>query len=176
MIRLLINKELKAIIQSPKFAGTFVVCSVLILLSIYTGVREYQVMSDRYDAASMLVDQEMRQQTSWGRMFTAVYRKPDPMQIFSAGVDYDIGRRSAVSSRSGVKLENSAYSDDPLYALFRMVDFSFITRFILRVSHHLDIFMWKRIFRKHADLRHQLFFLQQVLFGYEDFFSRYISK
>lgn len=131
MLGLLINKELKNIIASPKFTGTFLICSILILLSVYTGIKEYKVMMERYDAASMLVDQELQQETSWSKMTTTVYRKPDPMQIFVAGLDYDIGRFSPVSTRSGVKLKQSAYSDDPIYAVFRFLDFSFITIFIL---------------------------------------------
>lgn len=131
MLKVLINKELRAIISSPKFVGAFVVCSILILLSIYTGIKEYRVMSARYDAAALMVDQEVRQETSWGRMSTTVYRKPDPMQIFVAGLDYDIGRWSAVSNRGSAKLKNSAYSDDPIYSVFRFLDFSFITQFIL---------------------------------------------
>lgn len=131
MLGLLINKELKNIIASPKFTGTFLVCSVLILLSVYTGIKEYKGMVERYDAASRLVDQELQQETSWSNMETTVYRKPDPMQIFAAGLDYDIGRFSSVSSKSGVKLIGSAYSDDPIYAVFRFLDFSCITVFIL---------------------------------------------
>ncbi|MEW5923860.1 MAG: ABC transporter permease subunit [Candidatus Zixiibacteriota bacterium] len=131
MLSILINKELRAIVSSPKFVGAFVVCSILILLSIYTGIREYRVMSARYDAAALMVDQEIRQETSWGRMSTEVFRRPDPMQIFAAGLDYDIGRWSPVSNRGSAKLKNSAYSDDPIYSVFRFLDFSFITQFIL---------------------------------------------
>ena len=131
MLLTLINKELRAILLSPKFVGTFAVCSILILLSVYTGIREYKTSLNRYNAASQLVDQELRQQTSWGRMNTKVYRAPNPMQIFIAGLDYDIGRWSRVSNESGAKLKDSAYSDEPIYAIFRFVDFAFIVQFIL---------------------------------------------
>jgi ABC-type transport system involved in multi-copper enzyme maturation permease subunit len=131
MLTTLINKELRAIILSPKFTGTFAVCSLLILLSVFTGIREYNAMVDRYDSASQLVDQELRQETSWGGMSTRAYRAPDPMQIFVAGLDYDIGRWSHVSNESPVKLKNSAYSDDPIFAVFRFIDFAFIVQFVL---------------------------------------------
>jgi len=131
MLYTLIKKELRSIVLSPKFIGTFIVCSFLILLSIYTGIREYRAMSDRYHAASLMVEEEKRQITTWGRMNDKVYREPDPMQIFVSGLDYDIGRWSLVSMSSPAKLSNSAYSDDPIFAVFRVVDFSFITRFVL---------------------------------------------
>ncbi len=127
----LIQKELRTIILSPKFVGTFAVCSILILLSVVAGIREYKTMESRYAANSGLVEQELRQQTSWGRMSTKIYRAPDPMQIFVSGLDYDIGRWSYVANNRGVKLNNSAYSDEPIYAIFRFIDLAFIVQFIL---------------------------------------------
>jgi ABC-type transport system involved in multi-copper enzyme maturation permease subunit len=131
MLATLINKELRAIIYSPKFIGTFAACSLLILLSVFTGIREYKSMADRYDANLQLVDQQLREGTSWAHMTTKVYRAPDPMQIFVAGLDYDVGRWSQVTNESTAKLRNSAYSDEPIFALFRFIDFSFIVQFIL---------------------------------------------
>jgi len=131
MLSTLINKELKSIIQSPKFVGSFAVCSVLILLSVYVGVVEYRTAVDQHEAAMGLVDEELHQATSWGRLSTKSYRAPDPMQIFVSGVNYDIGRWSSVGSDEGVKLRHSVYSDDPIFAVFRFVDFAFIVMFVL---------------------------------------------
>ncbi len=131
MLSTLIQKELKAIIQSPKFVGSFAVCSILILLSIFTGIREYKAAVKQYDAASTLVDEQLRQEKSWAHFSTKTYRAPDPMQVFVSGLSYDIGRWSNISSRDGVKLLHSAYSDDPIFAVFRIIDFSFIVMFVL---------------------------------------------
>ncbi|MBN2227670.1 MAG: ABC transporter permease subunit [candidate division Zixibacteria bacterium] len=131
MLGTLINKELRSIILSPKFTGTFLVCSILILLSVYTGIREYRILKARYDANDLLVSQELQQATSWAHLSTRVYREPEPLQIFASGLDYDIGRWTAIASDSGVKMKHSAYADDPIFAVFRFLDFSFITRFIL---------------------------------------------
>jgi ABC-type transport system involved in multi-copper enzyme maturation permease subunit len=131
MFLTLIQKELRTIILSTKFVGTFAVCSILILLSILVGIREYKTMENRYAANSELVEQELRQQTSWGRMTTKIYRAPDPMRIFVSGLDYDIGRWSYIANNKSVKLNNSAYSDEPIYAIFRFIDPAFIVQFIL---------------------------------------------
>ena len=131
MLSTLINKELKSIIQSPKFVGSFAVCSVLILLSVYVGIVEYRASVDQHEAATKLVDEELRQATSWSRLTTKSYRAPDPMQIFVSGVNYDIGRWSSIGNDEGVKLRHSAYSDDPIFAVFRFVDFAFIVMFVL---------------------------------------------
>jgi len=131
MLGTLIQKELKAIIQSPKFVGSFAVCSILILLSVYTGIQEYRTAVKQHDAATQLIDEELRQETSWGRLGTKAYRAPDPMQIFVSGLSYDIGRWSSITAEQGVKLRHSAYSDDPIFAVFRFVDFAFIVMFVL---------------------------------------------
>jgi ABC-type transport system involved in multi-copper enzyme maturation permease subunit len=131
MLSTLINKELKSIIQSPKFVGSFAVCSILILLSVYIGIMEYRAAVDQHQAAMQLVDEELLQGTSWAGLSTKAYREPDPMQIFVSGVQYDIGRWSSIGSSEGVKLRHSSYSDDPIFAVFRFVDFAFIVMFVL---------------------------------------------
>lgn len=131
MFATLVNKELRVLIISPKFIGTFLVCTLLILLSIFTGIREYRQSINRYESAARLAEQELDSRTTWGRMSTKVYRAPDPMQIFVSGLEYDIGRWSEVSGQTSAKLKNSAYADEPIYALFRVTDFAFIVQFIL---------------------------------------------
>lgn len=131
MLQLLIEKELKAILQSPKFVATFGVCSVLILLSIFIGVREYRSSLAQYEMAISLVDQKIAEATSFRNLQTKVYRKPDPMQIFVSGVNYDVGRLSQIQSGQDVKLQQSAYSDDTLFAVFRYIDFGFIVQVVL---------------------------------------------
>lgn len=131
MLATMIQKELKAILMSPKFTATFLVCTVLMLLSVFTGLREYQASVDSYEIATGLVDQELKQITSWGDLETRVYRQPDPMQILVAGLNNDIGRWSDISPESSVKLKHSSYSDDPIFAMFRFIDFAFIVQFVL---------------------------------------------
>src|SRR5262249_287820 len=131
MISIIVLKELKAIILSPKFTATFAVCSLLILLSVYVGINEYRASVSQYETATQLVNQEMREASSWMGLTNRTYRKPDPMQIFVSGVNYDIGRWSGINHLSTIKLTHSAYSDDPIFAVFRFVDFSFIVTVVL---------------------------------------------
>ncbi|HOP07498.1 MAG TPA: ABC transporter permease subunit [candidate division Zixibacteria bacterium] len=131
MLATLIQKELKAIILSPKFPATFAVCSLLILLSTFMGIMEYRNDMAQYETARELTQQELRSTTSWGHIKTKVYRIPEVMQIFVSGVNYDIGRWSAIDDDQGVELRHSAYSDDPVFAVFRFVDFAFVVQFVL---------------------------------------------
>ena len=131
MLATLIQKELRSILRSPKFAATFAVCSSLLLLSVYTGIREYQVSVKQWEIGSRLADQQVREASNWRDFEYKVLRKPDPMQIFVSGLTYDIGRWSTISTSSSVRLRHSAYSDDPIYAVFRFVDFTFIFQIVL---------------------------------------------
>lgn len=131
MFSLLLNKELRSILLSPKFPVTFGVASLLMLLSVFVGIREYQSYARQYESANELVRQEMREARSWMGLNSRLYREPDPMQIFVSGVHNDVGRLSGISSWQPVKLVNSTYSDDPIFALFRFIDFTFIVQVVL---------------------------------------------
>jgi ABC-type transport system involved in multi-copper enzyme maturation permease subunit len=131
MLRTLILKELRAILASPKFAATFGICSILMLLSVFIGIREYRTAVRQYDGALELAAQSLRTQPSWMGLTTTTYRAPDPMQIFVPGVNNDVGRLSGINGVEDVKLKNSTYADDPIFALFRSIDLSFIVQVVL---------------------------------------------
>lgn len=126
----LIKKELQSIIFSPKFPATFAVCSILLLLSVYIGVNEYRQMNEQHQTALQLAEERMQQQTSWTALRDRTYRPTDPLQIFVSGLNYDIGRWSAIDPEQGVQLRNSPYSDDPIFAVFRFIDFVFVVQVI----------------------------------------------
>ena len=131
MLGTLIQKELKAILLSPKFVATFATCALLILLSVFVGVQEYHAAVKQYDAAVQLVEQDLREASSWMGLNNKIYRRPDPMQIFVSGVNNDIGRLSSVSTFDTIKLRSSIYSTDTIFAVFRYIDFVFIVQVVL---------------------------------------------
>ena len=131
MLSILISKELRFILTSPKFTAMFLVASVLILLSVFIGIQEYTSSVRQFESATQLADQEIREARNWMSVSNRVYRRPDPMQVFASGVEYDVGRTSGVSTWSPIKLVSSAYSNDPIFALFRNVDLVFIMSVIL---------------------------------------------
>ena len=49
MFGTLFEKELKAILLSPKFVATFGVCTILILLSVFVGIKEYGASRAQYE-------------------------------------------------------------------------------------------------------------------------------
>jgi len=131
MFTALVTKELRAIILSPKFVATFSLCSILILLSTYIGIRGYQASVRQYEAANRLTDQRLHNATAWPAVNGRVDLKPDPLRVFASGVSLDIGRYSRVDERNAVKLRGSEYSEESVYALFRFIDLAFIVQIVL---------------------------------------------
>jgi ABC-type transport system involved in multi-copper enzyme maturation permease subunit len=131
MLKTLIEKEFKAVLLSPRFLGIFSVASVLVLLSIGVGIREYHTFGRAQAAAEQLLSEEQAQTTSWMGFPNRVFRSPDPLQIFAGGVHNDVGRLSSVSAMAETKLRQSIYSDDPVLAIFRFLDLTFIIQVIL---------------------------------------------
>jgi ABC-type transport system involved in multi-copper enzyme maturation permease subunit len=126
MFGTLVRKELKNIIAGPKFAATFLACSVLILLGVYVGIVDFKADMKQYETAVQLEQEQLQEQHSWSNLATRVFRKPDPMQIFVGGVSRDIGRFSVLEESEAIRLTGSAYSNDTVFAVFRFIDLHFI--------------------------------------------------
>ncbi|HMV25752.1 MAG TPA: ABC transporter permease subunit [bacterium] len=131
MLSLLIIKEFKNILQSPKFIATFISCTLLIILSVWVGIREYKLAVKDYETGIALNRQDLSERTNWMNVGNRVYRKPDPMQIWTFGVHYDIGRVAHVNTWDSPELRSSIYSRDLVYAVFRFLDFNFIVVVVL---------------------------------------------
>ena len=131
MFATLVAKELKSILLSPKFGATFGACSLLLLLSTFAGVREYRADRAAYETALQLTDAQAAEANNWRHFTYRAHREPDPMRAFVSGLSSDIGRHSGISQEAPIQLVQSAHSDDPLFALFRMVDFSVVVAVVL---------------------------------------------
>jgi ABC-type transport system involved in multi-copper enzyme maturation permease subunit len=133
MFSILVEKELKSLLLSPKFAATFGACTVLLVVSILAGIMEYRHNAAQYAAATALVDQELSEATGWAQLGgrQRVYRAPEPMHIFASGIHFDIGRYSVVNAWQDVRLLQSTYSIEPIFAVFRVIDFLFIVQVVL---------------------------------------------
>ncbi|MCI0513436.1 ABC transporter permease subunit [candidate division KSB1 bacterium] len=131
MLRTLIEKELKNIITGPKFTITFLIAAILIVMSVWIGIQDYRAACEAYTAGVQLVQQRMQETSVWMAFSTQIYRAPNPLQIFNAGISHDIGRFSVIRSSEAIKVTNSVYADDPIFAIFRCLDLSFIVQIVL---------------------------------------------
>ncbi|HEV8539445.1 MAG TPA: ABC transporter permease subunit [Bacteroidota bacterium] len=132
MIRLIIEKELREIIGSTRFAITFAICSILILLSFYVGARNYQVSLARHEAAKRENIRRMEGLTDWFSVQEVrVFLPPQPLAALVTGVSNDIGRTTEVRGRGELSAEDSRFNDDPIFAVFRFLDLDFIFQIVL---------------------------------------------
>lgn len=132
MIKLIIKKELRDIIGSTKFAVSFGVCALLILLTFYIGAQNYHLHRDRYEAAKAENFRKMEGVTDWLRVNNhRIFLPPQPLELLVNGISNDIGRSITMAGRGELSAVDSRYNDDPIYAIFRFLDLSFIFQIVL---------------------------------------------
>jgi ABC-2 type transport system permease protein len=131
MFKLLLEKELREIVGTTKFAVTFGVCAVLILLAFYVGARNYEVSRQEYEGA---VTENMRQMeglTEWTGIDHRIFLPPQPLAALVTGVSNDIGRTINMATRGELRAEDSRFNEDPIFAVFRFLDLEFIFTIVL---------------------------------------------
>jgi ABC-type transport system involved in multi-copper enzyme maturation permease subunit len=132
MIRLIIEKELRDIIGSTKFAVTFGACAVLLLLAFYIGGRNYLVAVEEFEAGKKESLGKLEGITDWNEVRSnRIFLPPEPVASLVMGVSNDIGRNTEVRGRGELTAEDSRYGDDPIYAVFRFLDLDFVFQIVL---------------------------------------------
>jgi ABC-type transport system involved in multi-copper enzyme maturation permease subunit len=132
MLTLIIAKELRDIIGSAKFALTFGICSLLILLSFYVGARNFQVTREQHQAATRENLRKLEGLTDWMSVRDfRVYLPPQPIASIVMGVSNDIGRTADIRGRGEIRPDDNRYGDDPVYAVFRFLDLDFVFQIVL---------------------------------------------
>lgn len=132
MISLIIKKELKEIIGSTKFAVSFGVCAVLILLTFFVGVQNHKMNVSRYEAARAQNLRKMEGLTDWMRVTDhRIFLPPRPLESLVNGISNDIGRTIEMTGRGELTAEHSRYNEDPVFAVFRFLDLQFVFTIVL---------------------------------------------
>jgi ABC-type transport system involved in multi-copper enzyme maturation permease subunit len=132
MLTLIIEKELKDIISSTKFAITFTICSALVLLSFYIGAKNHQIAQSQFEASKAANIRQFEGITDWMRVQEyKIFLPPQPLATLVNGVSNDIGRSIQVRGRGELQSEDSRYGDDPIFAMFRFLDLDFVFSIVL---------------------------------------------
>jgi len=134
MLRDIIRKEILETITSPKFVFTFLLCTVLILLSVYTGIANYQAEKKEYDAALALNKKNLESQTSYQTLAglgTKINRPPHVLSTIVSGVSEAVGRVATVNIAFDPSLVDSKYESNPVFSIFGALDLSFIVKIVL---------------------------------------------
>ncbi|MDM7915731.1 MAG: ABC transporter permease [Candidatus Eisenbacteria bacterium] len=132
MFRLLVEKELRDAIGSPKFVATFVASAVLILLAFFFGARGYQIESRRYDAAKAENLRQLEGMTDWLQVQDLrIFLPPQPLAFLVPGIANDIGRTVSIAGSGDLPADGSRYGEEPVLAVFRMLDLDFLFQVVL---------------------------------------------
>jgi ABC-type transport system involved in multi-copper enzyme maturation permease subunit len=132
MLRLIVDKELREIIGTTKFAVSFAVSSLLILLAFYSGAATYHTQTARYEAAKRENLKQLEGLTDWIMVrHNRIFLPPDPLACLVSGVSNDIGRTTEVPGRGELREDDSRYNEEPVFAVFRFLDLEFIFQIVL---------------------------------------------
>ena len=134
MLRDIIKKEIQDTIMSPKFVFTFLLCTILILLSVYTGISNYLAEQKEYSAAVALNRKNLENQQSYQTLAglgTKINRKPEVLSTVVNGVQEAVGRVATVNIAYDPSMIDSKYSSNPIFAVFGSLDLTFIVKIVL---------------------------------------------
>lgn len=132
MLWTIIEKEIRDLVSSTKFVVTFGVCAFLILLSFYIGGKNYQVAVSQYQAAQAENVRQMEGLTDWFSIEQhRIFLPPQPLASLVSGISNDIGRTTEVKTRGELSAQDSRYNEEPIFAVFRFLDLSFVFQIVL---------------------------------------------
>ncbi len=134
MLRDIITKEIQDTIMSPRFVFTFLLCTILILISVFTGIKNYQAEQKEYGAAVALNRKNLDSQASYQTLAGVGVKINKPPQVLStvvSGVQEAVGRQATVNIAFDPNLVDSKYSSNPIFAVFGALDLTFIVKIVL---------------------------------------------
>ncbi|MEN6559668.1 MAG: ABC transporter permease subunit [Acidobacteriota bacterium] len=134
MLRDIIRKEILDNITSPKFVFTFLLCTILILLSVYTGTTNYRAEKKEYAASLALNKKNMEAQPNYNSLAGLGVKISKPPQVLGTvviGIEEAVGRVAPVNIASDPNLVDSKYSSNPVFAVFGALDLMFIVKIVL---------------------------------------------
>jgi len=132
MLKVIIEKEIREILGSSKFVYTFFVCTVLILISFYSGAINYNMSVSRWEVAKSENLRSFEGVTEWYRVKeNKIFLPPQPLATLVSGVSNDIGRSTMVGPSGEITPQDSRYNEEPIYAYFRFMDLQFIFQIVL---------------------------------------------
>lgn len=134
IVRTIATKEMLDQISSPKFIFLFIVTTLLILLSLYTGSGSYVSARDEYQATQGLSQREMDSRQTYqdfAGQGVKVARPPAPLSSIAGGLSSALGRSARVRPTIEPELAPPPVADTPIVALLGQLDLSVVVRIFL---------------------------------------------
>ncbi len=134
MIRTIAAKEMLDQVSSPKFVFLFVVATVLILFSLYTGSGAYTAARSEYQATEALSRRELENRRNYfevSQFGVKVAREPSPLSAVATGVSSALGRSARVRPQQQPEFAPPPLADTPVLAVLGELDFAVVVRVFL---------------------------------------------
>ena len=134
MLRDIVKKEIQEAIMSPRFVFTFLLCTILILLAVYTGINNYQAELKEHSAAVASNKKNLESQQNYGTLAglgTKINRKPQVLSTVVSGIWEAVGRVATVNIAYDPSMIESKYNSNPIFAVFGSLDLTFIVKIVL---------------------------------------------
>ncbi len=134
MLAHIIRREILGNITSLKFVFTFVLLTILILVSVYTGAENYRADLKEYGLAVTLSQKALEMQPSWlaiQNMKTTVPKPPTVLSAVAVGIQDAVGRKITLDYTRNPKPIDSKYDSNPVFAIFGPLDLTLIVKIVL---------------------------------------------
>lgn len=132
---LIVTKEMRDFLYSPKFLLLFFAACILVIVSIANGYWNYEKEIAFAESSQKEAIEKLQKNADFYSVHYSVTRRPSVISIFDPGVSGFIGRTSSARSYSedvmfysgvGFYSSNSKYGDDPILAMFGELSLSFV--------------------------------------------------
>jgi ABC-type transport system involved in multi-copper enzyme maturation permease subunit len=132
MLVTIIKREIRDLIGSTTFAVAFGACAILILLAFYVGAANYRLAVEQYKASQAENLRQMEGLTDWFSLEqNRIFMTPQPLEALVTGISNDIGRTVEVKTRGELTPEDTRFNEDPIFAVFRFLDLTFVFQIVL---------------------------------------------
>ncbi len=124
MIISIVLKEFYNNLISARFAIGFLLCLLLIPLTLEVNIRDYQGKVTAYETQKKEAAERLKIRT-WSYLRPRIVREPEPLSILSRGVSYKLGNQVDVTlhAKPFKASGKAAASDNPLMSTYFSVDF-----------------------------------------------------
>ena len=134
MLAHIVRREVQGNITSPKFVFTFMLCTALILVSVYTGAANYRADLKEHALAVSLSRKALEMQPSWWAIQNMKRTVPKPPTVLGAvavGIQDAVGRNVTLDYARNPKPVDSKYDSNPVFAVFGPLDLTLIVKIVL---------------------------------------------
>jgi ABC-type transport system involved in multi-copper enzyme maturation permease subunit len=132
---LIVLKEIRDFLYSPKFMLLFIAAFILVMASVANGYWNYEKEVAFAESSQKEALEKLQKNSDYRRVSYSITRRPSTLSIFDPGVSGFIGRKSYATSYSddvtfykGLQFYTSSakYTDDPILAMFGELSLSFV--------------------------------------------------